>query len=118
MKFIKAIPILYSTNVSESISYFIQQLKFEHNWEWNNPSTFGGVYREDVEIFFCKMDQGHPSTWLSIVVDNVDEYFELIKDSGARILSKPDSKEWNMREMIVECPDGHIIRFGHNTNCD
>lgn len=91
MKFDKAIPILYSTDVSKSIAYFTEQLKFENKWEWDNPPTFGGVYRDNVEIFFSKQDQGNPSAWLSLVVDNVDEYYELIKDGGAKILSKPDS---------------------------
>ena len=118
LKFKKAVPILYSTSVSNCIAYFIEQLKFEHKWEWDSPPTFGGVYRDDVEIFFCKTDQGNPGTWLSIMVNNVDDYYDLIKSSGAKILSKPDTKPWNMREMLIECPDGHIIRFGHNTNCD
>lgn len=118
MKFKKAVPILYSTDVSKSIAYFTAQLKFEHKWEWDDPPTFGGVSRDDVEIFFCKDYQGSPGTWFAIMVDNVDEYYKLIKDSGAKILSTPETKEWNMREMFVECPDGHIIRFGHNTDCD
>ena len=118
MKLTKAIPILYATDVSKSIAYFVEQLKFTHKWEWDEPATFGGVYREDVEIFFCKTDQGNPNTWFAIVVDNVDEYYELIKDSNAKIISPPDTKPWNMREMLVECPDGHIVRFGHNTECD
>ena len=118
MKFMKAIPILYSKNVSKSIAYFTEKLKFENKWEWGSEASFGGVYRDDVEIFFCKDDQGHPGTWLSLMVENVDEYYESIKDSGVKILSKPDSKEWNIREMLVECPDGHILRIGHNTDCD
>ena len=118
MKFDKAIPILYSKDVSKSVAYFIDQLKFEDKWEWGSPPTFAGVYRDRVEIFFCKEGQGSPGAWLSLVVDNVDEYYESIKNSGAKILTKPDTKEWNMREMLVECPDGHIIRFGHNTLCD
>lgn len=118
MKFKKAVPILYAGDVAKSIAYFTGQLKFENSWEWNSPPTFGGVHRDDVEIFFCKTDQGGPGTWLSVMVDDVDAYYETIKDSGANILSRPDTKEWNMREMLVECPDGHIIRFGHNTDCD
>ena len=73
MKFMKAIPILYSKNVSKSIAYFIEKLKFENKWEWGSEASFGGVYRDDVEIFFCKDDQGHPGTWLSLMVENVDE---------------------------------------------
>lgn len=118
MKFLKAVPILYSKNVSESIAYFVENLKFENKWEWDPAASFGGVSRGDVEIFFCKDNQGHPGTWLSLMVDNVDEYYESIKDHGAKILSQPGSKEWNMREMLVECPDGHILRIGHNTSCD
>lgn len=118
MKLDKAIPILYSTDVSKSIAYFVEQLKFENKWEWDSPPTFGGVYRDDVEIFFCKDYQGNPATWIALVVDNVDEYYALIKDSGAKILTVPDTKEWGMREMLVECPDGHIVRIGHNTSCD
>lgn len=118
MKFDKAIPILYASDVSKSIAYFVEQLKFAHTWEWESPASFGGVYRDQVEIFFCREGQGQPATWLSLVVDDVDEYYELIKDSGAKILSAPETKEWNMREMLVECPDGHIIRIGHNTACD
>jgi predicted enzyme related to lactoylglutathione lyase len=118
MKFDKAIPILYSTDVSKSIAYFMEQLKFENKWEWDSPPTFGSAYRETVEIFFTKTDEPIPVIWLSIVVDNVDEYYESIKDTGAKILSPPDTKEWGMREMLVECPDGHMIRIGHNTACD
>jgi hypothetical protein len=118
MKFGKAIPILYSTDITRSIEYFTRHLKFQHMWEYDKPPTFGGVHMDDVEIFFCKDFQGSPGTWFCIVVDNVDEYYELIRDGEAKILSVPDTKEWNMREMLVECPDGHIIRFGHKTDSD
>jgi len=118
MKFLKAVPVLYSTDVQASVKYFCDSLKFDNKWEWDSPGTFAGVYRDEVEIFFCKDSQGNSKTWLSLIVDNVDEYYELIKDHGAKILMRPETKEWNMREMIVECPDGHIIRIGHNTECD
>ena len=71
-----------------------------------------------MEIFFCLDGQGSPGTWFAIIVDDVDAYYNIIKEKGAKILSKPESKEWNMREMLVEDPDGHIIRFGHRIDCD
>ncbi len=48
------------------------------------------------------------------MLDNVDEF----KANGAKIVAPPDSKPWNIREMLVEDPDGHIIRFGHRIECD
>jgi len=113
MKFESIVPILYSADVARSISYYMNELAFDNKWEWGHPTTFGGVNKGCVRIFFCLKDQGNPGTWLAINMDNVDEYYEIIKVRGAKILSPPCDKEWYMREMLVEDPDGHIIRFGN-----
>ncbi len=118
MKFDKAIPILYSSDISKSIAYFVDQLAFTDKWEWGSPPTFGGVHREDVEVFFTKSEGAIPVVHLALVVDDVDEYYAIIKNTGAIILSVPVTQSWNMREMFVECPDGHVLRIGHNTSCD
>ncbi len=107
-------PILYSADVVRSITYYMEQLAFDEKWEWDNPTTFGGVSKDCVNLFFCLKNQGNPGTWIAVNVDNVDEYYETIKSRGAKILAVPEDKEWNMREMLVEDPDGHIIRFGHH----
>ncbi len=113
MTFESIVPILYSENVVRSLNYYMEQLAFDEKWEWDNPTTFGGVSKDCVRLFFCLKDQGNPGTWIAVNVDNVDEYYEEIKARGAKILSPPGDKEWFMREMLVEDPDGHIIRFGH-----
>lgn len=118
MKFDKAIPVLHTRDIPEILAYFIEQLKFENKWEWGAPPTFAGVQRDNVEIFFSLDDKEQPPGLFYLVVDNVDEYYEQVKNSGAKILSEPGTKTWNMREMIVECPGGHTIFFGHNTACD
>jgi len=118
MKFEKSISILFSRNIGESIKYYKEVLGFEHSWEWGDPTDFGGIVKDDVELFFCLNGQGSPGTWMAIVVEDVDSYYEMIKEKGANILSPPESKEWNMREMLVQDPDGHIIRFGHRIECD
>lgn len=118
MKFEKSNPILYSRDVAKSIKYYTEVLGFEDSWEWGSPTDFGGVVKDDVEIFFCLNAQGSPGTWIAIIVDDVDAYFKIIDEKGAKIISAPESIEWNMREMLVEDPDGHIIRFGHRIECE
>ena len=93
-------------------------LDFQDSWTWGTPTDFAGICKDDVEIFFCLNGQGSKGTWQSIIVDNVDEYYELIKEKGAKIIHPPKSMEWNMREMLVEDPDGHILRIGHRIECD
>jgi len=117
MKIESVIPILYSDDVSRSIKFYTEVLGFEKHWGWDEPLTFGGVVDGDTTIFFCKGDQGYKGTWLALNVDNVDAYYTAIKDR-ADILSPPETKPWFMREMLVKDPDGHILRIGHNTNCD
>jgi GNAT superfamily N-acetyltransferase/catechol 2,3-dioxygenase-like lactoylglutathione lyase family enzyme len=116
MKFRHAVPILYSSNVLKSIHYYTEILGFENSWNWGTPPTFGGASKDGVEIFFCENGQGNPGTWLSVFVDNVDEFYTTIKAKGANILSAPKTMEWGVREMLVEDPDGHKIRFGHGAN--
>ncbi|HVW97903.1 MAG TPA: glyoxalase superfamily protein [Mucilaginibacter sp.] len=118
MKFESLVPILYSYDVQRSITYYTEVLGFENQWKWDDPVTFGCVESECVRLFFCKGDQGHPGTWICINLENVDEYYAFIKERGAVILSPPADKEWLMREMLVQDPDGHIIRFGHGIGDD
>jgi catechol 2,3-dioxygenase-like lactoylglutathione lyase family enzyme len=118
MTFEKSNPILYSKDVAMSVDYYKTVLGFDDGWVWDDDATFGGVVKGGVEIFFCKENQGHPGTWVAIILDNVDEYYTLIKNRGAKILTEPKDEAWNMREMFVQDPDGHIIRFGNRIECD
>jgi catechol 2,3-dioxygenase-like lactoylglutathione lyase family enzyme len=108
------VPVLYSSDIKRSIRYYTQVLGFGGEWEWDDPPTFGGVSRDLVQLFFCKEAQGHPGTWIAINVDDVDELFENIRAKGGSIISPPEDKAWGLREMLVQDPDGHIIRFGQH----
>jgi catechol 2,3-dioxygenase-like lactoylglutathione lyase family enzyme/GNAT superfamily N-acetyltransferase len=113
VKFISSTPILFSSDLARSLRYYTEFLGFERKWDWGSPPTFGGVGKDGVDLFFCENGQGNPGTWICILVSNVDEYYETIKGKGANIVSPPETMEWGFREMLVEDPDGHRIRFGH-----
>ncbi len=91
----------------------MNELAFDEKRIRDEPATFGGVSKGCVRIFFCLKGQGNPGTWIAVNLDKIDEYYDIIKARGAKILSLPVDKEWYMREMLVEDPDGHIIRFSH-----
>ncbi len=116
MIFKTTVPILYSTDIVRSLTYYVDILGFESRWEWGNPTDFGGVSKDSVEIYFCLNAMGHPGTWLCLLVDDVDAYHDTIKAKGAKILSPPETMDWGLREMVVEDPDGHKIRFGQGAS--
>lgn len=118
MKLQDITPILYCSDIQKSFAYYIEKLGFEKRFDWGSPTDFGAVRRDNVEFFLCLKNQSNPGSWMCINVDNVDEYYEFIKERGANILSAPGDKEWFMREMLVADPDGNVIRFGHSIECD
>jgi len=105
-------PILYVRDFAEAMNYYTQKLLFERLWEWGDPPGFGAVRLGKVEIFFCFGGQGHPGTWLSIFMDDVDDYFERITKLGADVIYGPTDELWGMREIHVRDPNEHVIRFG------
>jgi hypothetical protein len=106
-------PILCVRDFGEAMEYYTKKLLFRKLWDWGKPPTFGAVGLGNVEIFFCLRGQGQPGTWLSIFVDDVDDYFERITRLGAEVIYGPKSESWGVREIHVRDPNRHVIRFGH-----
>jgi predicted enzyme related to lactoylglutathione lyase len=106
-------PILYVRDFDEAMTYYTQKLLFRKLWDWGKPPGFGAVALGKIELFFCHKGQGHPGTWLSIFMDDVDTYFQRISELGADIIQPPTDEPWGMREMHVRDPNQHVIRFGH-----
>lgn len=107
------VPILYVRDFTEAMEYYTEKLLFRRLWDWGEPPSFGAVKLGAVELFFCLEGQGKPGMWLSIFLDDVDDYCERITKLGAEVIEKPADKPWGMREMLVRDPNEHVIRFGH-----
>jgi catechol 2,3-dioxygenase-like lactoylglutathione lyase family enzyme len=118
MKLQSVVPILYCSDIQKSFSYYTEQLGFTKNWDWGNPVDFGAVGKDGVEFFLHQIQEVPRGMSMAINVDNVDEYYEMIRERGASILAAPEDKEWNMREMVVADPDRNILRIGHRTDCE
>ncbi len=106
------IPILYVSDFEASLHFYTEKLGFVKEWDWGDPPGFGAVSRDGLEIFLCHQGQGHPGTWMSIFVRDVDALAEELRSRGVTIACGPVDEEWGVREMMVKDPDDHVIRFG------
>jgi len=104
-------PILYVRDFREATQYYTKKLLFDLRWQWGKPPSFGCVGLGNVEIFFCLKAQGHPGTWMSIFMHDVDDYFERIGKMGAEVICGPKDYPWGCREIQVRDPNQHVIRF-------
>lgn len=129
-------PILNVSDIKQSFEWF-QKLGWKKGWDWGNPPTFGGVCLGKCEIFLCLDGQGgrgkgkNASTfgeeggetadrgvWMSIWVDNVDDVHRHCADQGIEIMFGPADMPWNVREMHIRHPDGHIFRISQGLEAE
>ena len=122
-------PILNVSNIHESFTWF-EKLGWEKAWEWGEPPGFGGVCAGPLEIFLCEGAQGgrgrstvtqtfgpdgndaaEKGVWMSIWVDDVDAVHQRCMNHGLEVTWPPTDMPWNVREMHVRHPDGHVFRI-------
>ena len=98
-------------------------------WEGGDPPPGGAVRSGACEIFLCHGgpggrgrgpaastfgpdgDQvGDKGVWMSIWVDDVDAVHRKCLEQGLDVTWPPTDMPWNVREMHVRHPDGHVFR--------
>jgi hypothetical protein len=121
-------PILNVSSIQESFAWF-EKLGWSKAWEWGDPPDFGGVCSGECEIFLCQDGQGgrgrssatntfgpegeslDKGVWMSIWVDDVDIIYQQCLNHGVDVTCPPTDMPWNVREMHVRHPDGHVFRI-------
>jgi catechol 2,3-dioxygenase-like lactoylglutathione lyase family enzyme len=120
-------PILNVSNIVESFAWF-EKLGWTKGWDWGDPPTFGGVCSGECEIFLCADGQGgrgkgtnaetfgqgsgdDTGVWMTIWVDDVDSIYAHCLEQGIEVTWPPTDEPWNVREMHVRHPDGHVFRI-------
>ncbi len=125
-------PILNVSDMQASFAWF-ERLGWEKGWDWGEPPTFGGVCAGECEIFLSLNGQGgrghsgfkgtfgpdgneaaERGVWLSIWVDDVDSVYRRCVESGIDVAWPPTDMPWNVREMHVRHPDGHVFRISQS----
>jgi hypothetical protein len=117
-------PILNVSDIHQSFAWF-EKLEWEK--DWGSPPTFGGIRSGDCEIFLCQGGRGKGAqketfgpngdesadkgVWLSIWVDGVDAIHQCCIEEGLDITWPPTDMPWNVQEMHVRHPDGHVFRI-------
>ncbi len=129
-------PILNVSDMQESFAWF-EKLGWQKGWEWGDPPTFGGVFAAHCEIFLCHNGQGgrcprplppivgfdrtearDQAVWMSLWVPDVDAVNKHCIEQGVEIVWPPTDMPWNVREMHVRHPDGHVFRISQGLEDD
>jgi catechol 2,3-dioxygenase-like lactoylglutathione lyase family enzyme len=129
-------PILNVSDLQQSFAWF-EKLGWRKAWAWGDPPGFGAVCSGVCEIFLCMNGQGgrgrgaqaqtfgaagseeaDKGVWMSLWVDDVDAVHRQCLEQGLEITWPPTDMPWNVREMHVRHPDGHVFRISRGTEED
>ncbi len=59
-------------------------------------------------------DLGDHSYFAYLVVDDVDAYWNEVRDLGVEVMAELTDKPWGMREFGIRTPDGHRLMIGQD----
>lgn len=123
-------PILNVSDFAASVAWFTK-LGWEPGWKYGSPPNFGAVFSGQIGIYLCQGAQGgrgrgpnrmtfgpegdetgDKGVWMSIWVDDVDAVYQHCLAQGIEVTWPPTDHPWNVREMHVRHPDGHVFRIG------
>jgi Glyoxalase/Bleomycin resistance protein/Dioxygenase superfamily len=119
-------PILNVSDMAASFAWF-ESWGWKKLWDWGTPASFGSVGCGESEIFLCRDGQGSrgkgvnthtfgesetldKGAWMTVWVVDVDEVYGACVAAGLDVTFPPTNMPWNVREMHVRHPDGHVFR--------
>ena len=122
-KFRKTTPILTVRDVSRSIDFFVNALGLKLDFVYGEPSFYAGLYSNDLEIHIINENSSNArqpagKSNLSILVDEVDNLYNNLKERGVEILIAPEDRDYGLRDFSCTDPDGNIFNFGVEVEVD
>jgi len=102
-------PILRVADFDAALAYYEHALGFTLAWR---DGRFGCVRRGHVTLMLSEGSQGSPGTWVYLDVSDVDQLYQELLRTRARIRHPPTNFPWGSRELHVFDLDAHVFRFG------
>lgn len=109
------IPILRMTDSSTSLSFYINGLGFDVDWEHRHAPglpVFAQLTRSTQSIFLTEhAEDCQVGGAVHFVVADVDACYQAFKASGEVECSPPHNTAWKTRDLLVIDPDGNRLTF-------
>jgi len=88
-------------------------LKAYINWFWVEfvplDKVEESVFKKESDIE--KSEHRGSGIFIELSVDNVDEFYEEVKEKGLKSASEPRDWPWGRREFVLRDPDGYKLVF-------
>ncbi|MEC9284372.1 MAG: VOC family protein [Pseudomonadota bacterium] len=118
MTVIEAIPQIRTTNIEESIDFYVDKLGFD--LDFRKGDFYAGIKAGNSRIHLKLADEKDPSITFVKQGNHVHLYFfardtpaiaRQLKTKGVSLLSEPHDTDYSKNEFKLEDNQGHILYF-------
>ena len=124
-EFPAAVPEIPVTDMNAALDYYQHKLGFNVDWG-GADGGIAGISNGHCRLFLTTPDfrAQHGNTapvviWLNLnSKEEVDDLYAIWNASGARIISPPESKPWELHEFTASDLDGNLFRVFYDFSRD
>jgi catechol 2,3-dioxygenase-like lactoylglutathione lyase family enzyme len=107
------------SDIEASLAYYRDALGFQVTFEYGAPLSYACLGRDEVALHLLaaaatKRLPGHGA--LCIFVRDVDRLYTELSRRGARLINRPEDRDYGMRDFDVVDADGNQVTFGMGTD--
>jgi len=117
------IPALAVADIDASVRFYTEVLGFDVGFTLPGPHgklMHASVRRGDSDLMFGRLDPGNTHdqgplgkgvVLYATVADDedIDAYFQRVKDAGATVVQEPIDQFWGHRDWGISDPDGYLL---------
>lgn len=116
-EFPAAVPEIPVTDMNAALDYYRHKLGFNIDWG-GADGGIAGISKGECRMFLTnsafRTQHGNTAPviiWLNLnSKEEVDELHRIWNAAGAKIISSPESKPWNLHEFTASDLDGNLVR--------
>ena len=124
-EFPAAVPEIPVTDMDLALEYYEHKLGFNIDWG-GADGGMAGISKGECRMFLTESDfrKQHGNAppvmiWINLNnKDEVNEQYNSWNNSGARIVSAPESKPWKLHEFTASDLDGNLFRVFYDFRLD
>lgn len=111
------IPVLPTKDLARAHKFYCEILGFEEPWGFGEPPQYGGVRAEleQMPAIHFTVDAERGPGEVFVILENVDDYYEKVKATGAEFIFELGDRPYWMRDFMLADPDGNRLSFGTPT---
>jgi catechol 2,3-dioxygenase-like lactoylglutathione lyase family enzyme len=107
------------SDIAASLAYYCDAIGFEVTFEYGQPLSYACLCRDEVglHLLAAAVTKRLPGQGgLCIFVRDVDQIYAEVSARGARLLNRPEDRDYGMRDFDVVDADGNQLTFGMGTD--